>query len=69
MLHSTIMISSAQRVIGSIRKKLSILSEYVLENRSLSVVVQEPKEKRSGSLSFNSRVWQPCGSKYTFMFL
>ena len=32
-------------------------------------VVQEPKEKRRGSLSFNSRVWQPCGSKYTLMLL
>ena len=34
-----------------------------------SYVVQEPKEKRRGSLSFNSRVWQPCGTKYTFMLL
>ena len=33
------------------------------------IVVQEPKEKRRGSLSFNSRVWQPSGSKYTFMLL
>ena len=33
------------------------------------ILVQEPKEKRRGSLSFNSRVWQPSGSKYTFMLL
>ena len=31
------------------------------------IIVQEPKDKRKGSLSFNSRVWQPCGSKCTFM--
>ena len=30
-------------------------------------LVQEPKDKRKGSLSFNSRIWQPCGSKCTFM--
>ena len=45
--------------------------KYVLQivQATLSFIVQEPKEKRRGSLSFNSRVWQPCGSKNTFMFL
>ena len=31
-------------------------------------IVQEPKEQRRGSLSFNSRVWQPCGSKYIHVY-
>ena len=35
--------------------------------RGCYTIVQEPKDKRKGSLSFNSRVWQPCGSKCTFM--
>ena len=30
-------------------------------------LVQEPKDKRKSSFSFNSRVWQPCGSKCPFM--
>ena len=30
-------------------------------------MVQEPKEKRRGSPSFSSRVWQPCRSKYIFI--
>ena len=46
-----------------------ISSSYKLVYKKGIFIVQEPKGKRRGSLSFNSRVWQPCGSKYTFMLL
>ena len=41
------------------RKKFCLITTEIL--------VQEPKDKKESSLSFNSRVWQPCGSKCPFM--
>ena len=48
-------------------KVLAVIYMYLSNRKSL--LVQEPKEKRRGSISFNSRFWQLCGSKYTFMLL
>ena len=51
----------------SIIYNIIVYSVVFYARQGKSILVQEPKEKRRGSLSFNSRVRQPCRSKYTFM--